>query len=94
MTSMEKLRRAVGKIRKETVKAKEEGRIPEDFAAIVEELVNEVLETPLRNCDVGTVSGQHNRFISYCSDRTCDTCPFEEAACCEFAWGQIEHKKD
>ena len=62
----------------------------------------EALAAPPRECDVGTVKEQAERFKHFCAqnysacdvDMECCRCPIErEKADCEFAWGQLPHKE-
>lgn len=65
-------------------------------------LATEALTTPPRNCDVGTVEEQAERYGRYCDKFTrdgmhCETCP----CCgkipfgkCEFAWSQLPYEAE
>ena len=56
------------------------------------------LSAPPRNCDVGTVAEQNERFDKYCYDHRsheicCGKCPIFGEPCCELAWSQMPYEK-
>ena len=55
------------------------------------------LSAPPRNCDVGTVAEQNERFDKYCYDHRsheicCGKCPIFGEPCCELAWSQMPYE--
>lgn len=69
-----------------------------DIIAIVQETVAE----PLRNCDVGTVDEQEERFQAFCNRHTvvdaqhCNGCPInniQTEADCVFVWSQMPYEE-
>ena len=51
-----------------------------------------------RNCDVGTVAEQNERFDKYCYDHRsheicCGKCPIFGEPCCELAWSQMPYEE-
>ena len=61
------------------------------------EVVNAAISAPPRNCDVGTVEEQEERFTKFCSRQDCKrTCPLYDdydSYRCEFAWGQMPYEE-
>ena len=56
------------------------------------------LSAPQRNCDVGTVAEQNERFDKYCYDHRsheicCGKCPIFGEPCCELAWSQMPYEE-
>lgn len=56
------------------------------------------LSAPPRNCDVGTVAEQNERFDKYCYDHRsheicCGKCPIFGEPCCELAWSQMPYEE-
>ena len=61
------------------------------------EAIKAALSAPPRNCDVGTVAEQNERFDKYCYDHRsheicCGKCPIFGEPCCELAWSQIPYE--
>lgn len=58
---------------------------------------DEALAEPLRNCDIGTVVEQKERFDKYCASRKCYECPVyfqnqKSADCyCGLWWAQMPY---
>ena len=53
------------------------------------------LSSPPRNCDVGTVDEQLNRFSAFCMSRKCNECPFVSSTygeCC-VRWSQMPYEE-
>lgn len=52
---------------------------------------DEALAEPLRNCDIGTVAEQKERFDKYCFSRKCYECPahFQKSVDCGLWWAQM-----
>jgi hypothetical protein len=64
-----------------------------DIISIVQEIVAE----PLKNCEVGTVEEQKQRFDAFCSRGNCDNCPFEEEGVwsnCAIRWSQMPYESE
>lgn len=60
-------------------------------------VIEEALSAPPRNCDVGTVAEQNERFDKYCYDHRsheicCGKCPIFGEPCCELAWSQMPYE--
>ena len=60
--------------------------------------IEEALSAPPRNCDVGTVAEQDERFDKYCYDHRsheicCGKCPIFGEPCCELAWSQMPYEE-
>ena len=54
------------------------------------------LSTPPRNCDVGTVDAQVNRYNKFCMQRACSECPFYVASdllACGVRWAQMTYEE-
>ena len=54
------------------------------------------LATHPRNCDIGTVEEQAERFDCFCynhrsREKGCGDCPLCDIPCCEFAWMQMPY---
>ena len=62
--------------------------------------IRDVLSAPPRNCDVGTVEEQEERFARYCIVQTCGTCPCfvkltnGDWRCNPFAWAQMPYEAE
>lgn len=61
-------------------------------------VVTAALSAPPRNCDVGTVAEQNERFDKYCYDHRsheicCGKCPIFGEPCCELAWSQMPYEE-
>lgn len=50
----------------------------------------------IRNCDVGTVREQKERFDNYCESIECNKCPayFDKSIDCGIWWSQMEYEKE
>ena len=60
--------------------------------------IRAALSAPPRNCDVGTVAEQDERFDKYCYDHRsheicCGKCPIFGEPCCELAWSQMPYEE-
>ncbi len=53
------------------------------------------LAAPPRNCDVGTVDEQSERYLELCNSNECTSCPckFTARTCCALIWGQMAYEK-
>ena len=54
---------------------------------------------PLRNCDIGTVKEQAERFDEFCynhrsREKGCGDCPLLDGGPCEFAWMQMPYESE
>lgn len=50
------------------------------------------LALPWRNCDVGTVEEQEERFCEFCGHGSCKSCKLTEiSSVCEIAWSQLPY---
>lgn len=80
------------------------GKLTEDDAKKYLEIVDNALEEPLRNCDVGTPKEQSERMSKFCREQykntdgvaLCSGCQFHniEGLDCQFAWSQMPYKSD
>lgn len=64
----------------------------------ISECARAALSAPPRNCDVGTVAEQNERFDKYCYDHRsheicCGKCPIFGEPCCELAWSQMPYEE-
>ena len=54
-----------------------------------------VINEPLRNCDIGTVAEQKERFDKYCFSRKCNKCPVyfqnQGSVDCGLWWAQMPY---
>ena len=62
----------------------------------IEMWANSAISAPPRNCDVGTVKEQAERFDEFCynhrsREKGCGDCPLCDIPCCEFAWMQLPY---
>ena len=62
------------------------------------QIAAEALSAPPRNCDVGTVAEQDERFDKYCYEHRsheicCGKCPIFGEPCCELAWSQMPYEE-
>lgn len=68
------------------------------------EIISRDLDTPLRNCDVGTAEEQSDRAITFCDSHSCcgaynekkPTCPLVKKlgdAECALAWAQLPYEE-
>ena len=62
-------------------------------------LAKNALSKPSRQCDVGTICEQYNRFEEFCMSHYqedgvghCSKCPFSEPTC-KFAWAQTPYEE-
>ena len=62
-------------------------------------IANAALSAPPRNCDVGTVEEQAERFDEFCynhrsREKGCGDCPLlDGVSCCELAWAQMPYEE-
>jgi hypothetical protein len=73
------------------------GHLTEDDAKECLEVVDTALAEPLKNCEVGTVEEQKQRFDAFCSRGNCDNCPFEEEGVwsnCAIRWSQMPYESE
>ena len=61
-------------------------------------IANAALSAPLRNCDVGTVKEQAERFDEFCynhrsREKGCGDCPLLDGGPCELAWTQMPYEE-
>ena len=61
----------------------------------IENILKEALSIPLRNCDVGTVREQDQRFNHFCGSHIgCVKCPLSEGVySCALTWAQLPCEK-
>lgn len=64
----------------------------------LKQIAESALSAPPRNCDVGTVAEQNERFDKYCYDHRsreicCGKCPIFGEPCCELAWSQMPYEE-
>ena len=63
----------------------------------VKHIVDTILADPLRNCDVGTVCEQVERFQWFCDTRPCDMCTLKnkvnETLDCAIHWAQMLYEE-
>ena len=60
------------------------------------EAVNSALAEPPRNCDVGTVKEQSERFFKFCTPKRCDECKSHEDDSfygCVLRWSQMPYEE-
>ena len=64
------------------------------------QMAKEALYAPLRNCDVGTLHEQAERFHAFCKSNkqpgdvySCDRCKLNSIEDCELAWAQMTYEK-
>ena len=92
-----KMREALANIVLTTIKAGKS--ISCDVACgIISSTAKAALSAPPRNCDVGTVAEQNERFDKYCYDHRsheicCGKCPIFGEPCCELAWSQMPYEE-
>jgi hypothetical protein len=72
------------------------------YGSCYEEMANALdkakaaLAEPLKNCEVGTVEEQKQRFDTFCSRVNCDKCPLMEEGLwsnCAIRWEQMPYEK-
>ena len=59
--------------------------------------ITEALSAPPRNCDVGTVEQQRERFRKFCFQRLCNNCPMyskESYSECGLMWMQMPYESE
>lgn len=69
----------------------------DDMAAPVVQKIGQALAEPIRNCDVGTIDEQTNRFAEFCLSQRCNDCPLKVADMigeCGIRWAQIPYEKE
>ena len=66
----------------------------------IEEWAESALSAPPRNCDVGTVEEQAERFHAFCTSNkkcgdvySCERCQFNAVEDCELAWAQMPYEE-
>ena len=63
----------------------------------IESWAEDALSTPPRNCDVGTVEEQIERFQRFCGTRPCDGCTLKnkvnETLDCAIHWAQMPYEE-
>ena len=64
-----------------------------------QDMAKSVLSAPPRNCDIGTVKEQAERFDEFCynhrsREKGCGDCPLLDGGpCCELAWTQMPYEE-
>lgn len=76
----------------------ETGSPHEDLAERIVELAHAALAEPPRNCDVGSVDDQKDRFLEFCDDEKgprehCRNCRLCNSSDCELAWAQLPYEE-
>lgn len=56
------------------------------------EAVNSALSEPPRNCDVGTVKEQSERFAKFCYPQKCNKCKLHTDEFCVLRWSQMPYE--
>ena len=66
----------------------------------LKQIAESALSTPPRNCDVGTVEEQAERFHAFCASNkkcgdvySCERCQFNSVEDCELAWAQMPYEE-
>ena len=66
----------------------------------LKQIAESALSTPPRNCDVGTVKEQAERFHAFCASNkkcgdvySCERCQFNSVEDCELAWAQMPYEE-
>ena len=62
---------------------------PDEMAEIQAIARNALTANDARNCDVGSVKEQHDRFMAFCDEHNCETCKLRDSASCSLAWSQL-----
>ena len=57
------------------------------------EAVNSALAEPPRNCDVGTVKEQSERFAKFCYPQKCNKCKLHTDEFCVLRWSQMPYEE-
>ena len=71
-----------------------------DRGAELKKRLNDALDAPRRNCDVGTVDQREKRFNAFCYRNRCQTCPVVSIGCgvgknrCVIAWSDLPYERD
>ena len=68
------------------------------WATRLAEACDAALSTPPRNCDIGTVEEQAERFDEFCynhrsREKGCGDCPLLDGGPCELAWTQMPYEE-
>lgn len=92
-----KLREALKQIRS-TIKAYCDGQAPTQRAVTsIFGVADYALSEPLRNCDVGSLDEQIDRFNAFCENHTCSSylgrCPLVDSRSCRLAWAQMPYEE-
>jgi hypothetical protein len=73
---------------------KPEAKSASEALFTVRMLLQDALRMPLRNCEVGTVEEQLERYDKFCGIHDCRRdCPLFKADNCELAWAQMTYEK-
>ena len=66
----------------------------------LKQIAESALSEPPRNCDVGTVKEQAERFHAFCASNkkcgdvySCERCQFNSVEDCELAWSQMPYEE-
>ena len=66
----------------------------------LKQIAESALSAPPRNCDVGTVEEQAERFHAFCASNkkcgdvySCERCQFNSVEDCELAWAQMPYEE-
>ena len=66
----------------------------------LKQIAESALSAPPRNCDVGTVKEQAERFHAFCASNkkcgdvySCERCQFNSVEDCELAWAQMPYEE-
>ena len=93
--NMKAMREAIETIRKYVKETTPE----KVMLGVIEVWCDEALAEPPRQCDVGTIGEQYNRFDEFCASHYqeysvghCGECPFAEPIC-KFAWAQTPYNE-
>ena len=95
-----KMRKALDSIynKLETLDVEEDSYADEVISSVKSDIVA-ALYAPPRNCDVGTVEEQAERFHAFCKSNkqpcdvySCDRCQLNSIEDCELAWAQMPYE--
>lgn len=85
------------------VKAINDGRPHDAHGYEINDIIEEALAAPVRNCDVGTAKEQADRFAKFCLDNhsaehLCSKCPLGEKLgndvdLCQIHWAQMPYEE-
>lgn len=87
--NMAAMREALADIRYWAKRMDEKGCSMREFVDFVRQRTESALSAPARNCDVGTMEEQAERFIEFCAGHLCDNCPNSRAKRCGVGWSQM-----